>query len=209
MTTDHWYQISAHNTDAEYGYGTLGAAERYCAYLNRGREVNLYTPVLLSATEVADLQLDDNTGRGFDLDEALVDEILVDEALKGADDTEEAHRGAYAVTITENSNQPSRYFGAYQASIAPTDAPATGWELGRNRVVENGIYHHAGVFGSLEEACAAVHEVLKLPFCVVKTAWEPALAVLGVNFRAGLGMSRVATVTDRGVRLHTSEDAHA
>ncbi len=68
-----WYVIGGSNLQAQYGYGTLSQAEQYCAYLNRGKDVNWYYPA-----EVTDSKLLDDLNAvpmvrddGFNLDEAL------------------------------------------------------------------------------------------------------------------------------------------
>ena len=38
----NWYEFKAYNTGAIYGYGTESEAEKYCDYLNKGREINVF-----------------------------------------------------------------------------------------------------------------------------------------------------------------------
>lgn len=44
MTTsnENWYEFTAYNSEAIYGYGTEKEAEQYCDKLNEGREINVY-----------------------------------------------------------------------------------------------------------------------------------------------------------------------
>ena len=38
----HWFEFTAYNSQAVYGYGTKSEADKYCDHLNKGREVNVY-----------------------------------------------------------------------------------------------------------------------------------------------------------------------
>jgi hypothetical protein len=40
---NQFLRFSAYNTEAQYGFGTSVEAERYCAFLNRKREINTYS----------------------------------------------------------------------------------------------------------------------------------------------------------------------
>jgi hypothetical protein len=37
-----WYEFTAYNTPTLYGYGNQEEAEKYCDFLNKGREINMY-----------------------------------------------------------------------------------------------------------------------------------------------------------------------
>jgi len=37
-----WYEFTAYNSEAIYGYGTESDANQYCDHLNKGREINVY-----------------------------------------------------------------------------------------------------------------------------------------------------------------------
>lgn len=45
MTTTQdpqWYEFTAYNSEAIYGFGTEAEAAKYCDHLNKDREINVY-----------------------------------------------------------------------------------------------------------------------------------------------------------------------
>ena len=50
------YRFEAYNTPAQYGFGTAAEAEKYCAYLNRGRMTHCWqAEQITDPAELADL----------------------------------------------------------------------------------------------------------------------------------------------------------
>lgn len=72
-TTEAWFKFSAHNTQAQYGYGTEDNASQYQDKLNWSRAINHFSFERLSEEQAKALKLDQNS-EAFDLYENLVAE---------------------------------------------------------------------------------------------------------------------------------------
>ncbi len=75
---ENWYEFTAYNSQALYGYGTADEAGAYCAILNRDREVNVYGYQTLNNESAARLDDGDDTD-GFNLSDALATQAENDE----------------------------------------------------------------------------------------------------------------------------------
>ena len=60
-----WYEFTAYNSQAIYGYGTKDVADRYCDHLNKGREINVY------GYSIAEGSNEDYCDHWFNLDDEL------------------------------------------------------------------------------------------------------------------------------------------
>lgn len=63
------YKFSAYNTQAMYGWGDDADAIAYCDFLNRDREINLYT--YAEITDADEIARHDKNGEGVNLADAL------------------------------------------------------------------------------------------------------------------------------------------
>jgi len=45
------YEFSAYNTESVYGYGTTAEASQYLAFLNKGRDINLFEMAVSDLSE--------------------------------------------------------------------------------------------------------------------------------------------------------------
>jgi hypothetical protein len=66
----NWYEFTAYNAQAIYGFGTEQEADGYSDILNRGREINVYGYRPMTEAEAAPFNSGDRTD-GFNLDEEL------------------------------------------------------------------------------------------------------------------------------------------
>jgi hypothetical protein len=67
---NQWYSFAAHNTTAQYGYGSASEADRYADYLNRDRDINCFHAVPLTDEDAVELRLGENT-EAVNLDDEL------------------------------------------------------------------------------------------------------------------------------------------
>ena len=63
------YKFSAYNTQAMYGWGDADEADKYCDFLNRSREINVYS--FEEITDKAEIAKHDSNGEGVNLADAL------------------------------------------------------------------------------------------------------------------------------------------
>lgn len=63
------YRFSAYNSQTEYGWGTEEEAGKYCDYLNRSREINVYG--YREITDVDEIMKRDEDGEVINLADAL------------------------------------------------------------------------------------------------------------------------------------------
>ena len=63
------YKFSAYNTQAVYGWGDDADAALYCDFLNRNREVNVYS--YSEITDADEIAKHDGNGEGVNLADAL------------------------------------------------------------------------------------------------------------------------------------------
>lgn len=65
------FKFTAYNTQAVYGWGDAAEAEAYCDFLNRNREINVYSwAEITDADEIAERTKHED---GVNLEEALQD----------------------------------------------------------------------------------------------------------------------------------------
>jgi len=77
-----WHEFDAWNQTSHYGFGTSDQAKAYCDYLNRGRDVGLYSANKMAYEDALALERGDDTD-GFRLDLAL-DTIADNDAFREA-----------------------------------------------------------------------------------------------------------------------------
>lgn len=65
------YKFHAYNTQAMYGWGDDAEADAYCDFLNRNREINVYSWTEITDTE--DIARHESNGEGVNLDDALIE----------------------------------------------------------------------------------------------------------------------------------------
>lgn len=63
------YKFTAYNTQAMYGWGDDAKADAYCDFLNRGREINVYS--WTEVTDAEEIAGHDANGEGVNLADAL------------------------------------------------------------------------------------------------------------------------------------------
>lgn len=63
------YKFAAYNTQAMYGWGDEKEADAYCDFLNRDREINVYS--FSEITDEAEIAKHDSNGEGVNLADAL------------------------------------------------------------------------------------------------------------------------------------------
>ena len=63
------YKFHAYNTQAMYGWGDDAEAEAYCEFLNRDREINVYS--YSEITDEAEIAKHDGNGEGVNLADAI------------------------------------------------------------------------------------------------------------------------------------------
>lgn len=63
------YKFTAYNTQAMYGWGDDAEADAYCEFLNRNREINVYS--WIEITDAAEIAKHDANGEGVNLADAL------------------------------------------------------------------------------------------------------------------------------------------
>ena len=63
------FKFSAYNTQAMFGWGDDAEAAAYCDFLNRDREINVYS--FTEITDADEITKHDNGGEGVNLADAL------------------------------------------------------------------------------------------------------------------------------------------
>jgi hypothetical protein len=65
------YRFGAYNTEAVYGWGAENEADKYCDFLNRKREINVYG--FEEVTDANEIATRDEQGDGVNLADALIE----------------------------------------------------------------------------------------------------------------------------------------
>jgi len=68
-----WYEFTAYNTEAQYGWGKESEAAKYCDYLNRDRAINCYQFAELDNAEQLERLETRRDESGFNLEDALAE----------------------------------------------------------------------------------------------------------------------------------------
>ena len=66
-----FYKFHAYNTQAIYGWGDDAEADAYCEFLNRSREINVYS--WTEITDAEEISGRDASGEGVNLADALAE----------------------------------------------------------------------------------------------------------------------------------------
>ena len=72
-TQELWWEMVAYNTESLYGYGTEDEAREWAKHLNRGKEINLFSPEPLDDEKAIDDLNDGKRNDGVNLADELAE----------------------------------------------------------------------------------------------------------------------------------------